>query len=52
MINPPAPPEIPKPTLEEFNDFLARKALQEEQVNIYRLILPMSSFIGVFAPTL
>ena len=49
MINPPAPPEIPKPTLEEFNDFLARKALQEEQVNIYRL---MSNFIGGFASTL
>lgn len=32
MINPPAPPEIPKPTIQEFNDFLARKSFQEEQV--------------------
>ena len=37
MINPPAPPEIPKPTIDDFNNLVARKAQEEEQVSFIHL---------------
>ena len=39
MINPPAPPEIPKPTIDDFNNLVARKAQEEEQVRFIHFYL-------------
>ena len=34
MINPPAPPEIPRPTMQDFNAMVARSTTSLNQVNM------------------
>ena len=48
MVNPPAPPEIPRPTIDDFNEMRAKSTLSLNQVYHYIFILCMFVYLFVF----